>query len=175
MDQFFGLELTQEGFELSAAGVVGEGGELEFGGRGVEDADAEGGRRSRGRGVLLRGPRISSAPSSRNERTHLDSHTMTRQIVRQQTAIDDSATSEHALELSAHDRLARRSFGFRSSLLAILDAQLGTEGGLALVDAADFVALGEELVMVGRKKERGRGSAEGKGEGVERYEGFGVE
>lgn len=53
MDQFLGLELTQEGFKLSTTGVIGEGGELKFGGGGVENADSEGRRRVRRRGMLL--------------------------------------------------------------------------------------------------------------------------
>lgn len=149
MDDLFGLELTQERLELGATGVVGEGGELELGRRGVEDADAERGRRRRGGDVLLRGTRTMRQRARAEEeeeaaRTDLDGDTMTGQIVRQQRAIDNGPACQHAPQLAAHNLLALGRGG-SARLLAILDAQFGAERRFALVNTTDFVALREEL------------------------------
>jgi hypothetical protein len=110
----------------------------------------------------------------RDRQTHLDRHAMIAHVVRQHLPLNDRPARQHALQFPPDDLLPvllrsstlRLPLAFPTSSLVILVTDFGTEGGFALVNATDFVALGEELggereeevngEEIGKKRERNR-------------------
>ena len=153
MNDLLRFELTDKSLELRAGDIVDEVGEREFSGRSVENADSKDGLRGRFGQLFLyrqRGPTRSGnrrLGADSDAKAHLDCDAVIRHVVRQHGPVDNSPRSQDALQLSTNNLLpsARFCLALATGGFCIFVADFGSERSLGLVDAADFVSLGEEL------------------------------